>query len=122
MNHDECGFQPTELSALETPTVTDLEQAYQQIEKEIGLKRLTKTWAKLEIFLGLLAGGIGIYLLGYEKDLLMAGSGLMLFVLGGYLALAGHRSHLYQSSNDQLACLLTQLRTKSNETPRQHGG
>ncbi len=44
---------------------------------------------------------------------------LALFTFGSYLALAGHRSHLYQSSNALVAYLAGQLRStepKSTET------
>jgi hypothetical protein len=36
--------------------------------------------------------------------------GLALFVLGGYLALAGHRSHLYQSHNELTTYLVREIR------------
>jgi hypothetical protein len=38
-----------------------------------------------------------------------AGAGLGLFTLGGYLALAGHRSHRYQSNNELAAYLVEEL-------------
>jgi hypothetical protein len=61
------------------------------------------TWAKVEILLGLLAVGLGL-LLGVwaltrkEIEWGLAAPGLILFVLGGYLTLAGQRSHLYRSN------------------------
>jgi len=36
---------------------------------------------------------------------------VILFALGGYLALAGHRSHLYQSNNRLAAYLAAQIRS-----------
>jgi hypothetical protein len=61
-------------------------------------------WAKLEIFLGLAAAGAGLlsgdWLLNRpleQVEWLWVGGSLALFVLGGYLALAGHWSHLYRS-------------------------
>lgn len=86
-----------------------------------------KVWAKLEIFLGLLAmaaamiGGTRYAIIeSREKDdiywMLWAGQAA-LFVLGGYLALAGHRSHLYQSNNRLAAYLAELIRTHSN-SPR----
>jgi len=41
-----------------------------------------------------------------EVEWPFAAVGLALLVLGGYLALAGHRSHLYQSNNELAALLL----------------
>lgn len=70
----------------------------EQFYRDTGLKRLTPVWAKLEIFLGLLAVAGGLRLIGHANEL-PAAAGMALFVLGGYLALAGHRSHLYQSNN-----------------------
>ncbi len=64
-------------------------------------------WAKTEIFLGLTANGIGLFLGVWllarpasEFDWGMVAGALMLYVLGGYLAMAGHRSHLYRSDNE----------------------
>lgn len=66
--------------------------------RQTGFKRLSPVWAKLEIVLGLLAVACGLRLISHPDEL-MAAAGVTLFVLGGYLALAGHRSHLYQSNN-----------------------
>lgn len=65
---------------------------------QTGLKRLSPYWAKFEIFLGLNAVSFGLRLL-YHNNELLAVTGIALFALGGYLALAGHRSHQYQSNN-----------------------
>ncbi|MGF1581726.1 MAG: hypothetical protein ACFCD0_20545 [Gemmataceae bacterium] len=40
---------------------------------------------------------------------------LLLFILGGYLALAGHRSHIYQSQNDRTAYLMELIRPSEDE-------
>jgi hypothetical protein len=86
------------------------------LQAALGYKPLSRTWAKAELFLGLLAAGAGL-LLGtwavsrqVNVEWLFAAIGLALFVLGGYLALAGHRSHLYQSNNELTALLLEQVR------------
>lgn len=72
---------------------------------ETGFKRLRPSWAKIEIALGLSVAVLGLRVLiappAFVVDqgvvaLLLAGS---LAVLGLYLAMAGHRSHLYQSQN-----------------------
>jgi hypothetical protein len=74
------------------------------LRAKLGHKPLNRAFAKLEIFLGLSAISAGFWL----------GAGLvtsMLFVLGGYLALAGHRSHIYQSNNELTAYLVGEIRS-----------
>lgn len=86
----------------------------------LGYKPLNRTWAKAEILLGLTAAGAGL-LLGVRAAVQplaelpwgFAAAGLALFVLGGYLALAGHRSHLYQSNNELTAFLADEIHNKS---------
>jgi hypothetical protein len=82
-----------------------------------GYRPLSRTWAKVEILLGLCTAGSGLLLGDWvmsrsaaELDWTLAAGGLALFVLGGYLAMAGHRSHLYQSNNEQTACLIDEVR------------
>ena len=80
--------------------------------QRLGYQRLTPLWAKLEIFIGL--GAVGFAAALALSDALGqmfggVGAGVMawvLFVCGGYLAMAGHRSHLYQSQNAMLALLV----------------
>src|SRR4051812_21418970 len=86
-----------------------------------------KVWAKLEIFLGLLAFAAGI--IGALKQAVAQALTLQdavwlawasyaaLLVLGGYLALAGHRSHLYQSNNRIAAYLAERVRLQPHPTP-----
>jgi hypothetical protein len=83
----------------------------------LGYKPLNRVWAKVEILLGLGAAGAGLLLAEWglsrplsEVDLGWVAAGWVLFVLGGYLAMAGHRSHLYQSANEQTAFLLEEIR------------
>jgi uncharacterized membrane protein YGL010W len=92
--------------------MTDLERELSELHVHLGYKRLSRTWAKLEILFGLLAAGAGLLLDGYwlartgpTKTWLLLTAGLALFVFGSYLALAGHRSHLYQSGNERTAYL-----------------
>ncbi len=87
----------------------DKEKALSHLRAALGHRPLSRWWAKAEILLGLLATGTGL-LVGdravsrvTEMDWPTVAGGLALFVLGGYLALAGHRSHLYQSSNELAA-------------------
>jgi hypothetical protein len=90
------------------------EPAY--LHAKLGYKPLNHMWAKLEILLGLAAAGAGLLLgdwtLAREmNDLgwLFAAAALALFMLGGYLALAGSRSHLYQSNNELTAYLAAEI-------------
>jgi hypothetical protein len=101
--------------------VPDLERTLADLHARLGRKRLNRTWAKLEILLGLAAAGLGLLLgngsLGdatHEIDPTRLAAGLTLFILGGYLALAGHRSHLYQSSNEQIAYLADLIKTSND--------
>lgn len=61
-------------------------------------------WAKVELFLGLSAAGIAIAL-APTSPLLAA----PLFASGAYLALAGHRSHLYDAMSRQTAATWREL-------------
>ncbi len=82
----------------------------------LGHKPLSRTWAKAELLLGLTAAGVGLHLGTWavsrptEVEWPFAALGLALFVLGSYLAMAGHRSHLYQSNNELAALLWEHLR------------
>jgi hypothetical protein len=76
------------------------------------LRRFGGAWAKTEIFLGLAAAGVGLFLGHWllarpsaELAWGLLSAALALFVLGGYLALAGHRSHLYRSNMQTAASL-----------------
>jgi hypothetical protein len=94
---------------------------------ELGYKPLHRQWAKLEIAIGLMAAGAGI-LLGqwiWTQDLgdasWAAPAALALFVLGGYLTLAGHRSHLYQSNNELTAYLAAKIHDLNHKGfPNEH--
>jgi CHASE2 domain-containing sensor protein len=85
-----------------------------------GFKRLTPVWAKLELLFGLAAAGAGLLLevraaRAEEIHIGLGACGLALFVLGFYLALAGHRSHLYQSQNRLAAYLAGLIRSTTPE-------
>ena len=88
-------------------------------------KQLSRTWAKVEIFLGLAATGVGLGLGFYSllsnpkppMDWNGPAAGLLLFVFGAYLAMAGHRSHLYQSLNEQTNILLQHIQSMKEMTP-----
>jgi hypothetical protein len=91
-----------------------------RLHRELGLKRLNPVWAKGEILLGLFATAAGLVSgmrLAVRPEAEVPPwawlAPLLLVTLGGYLALAGHRSHLYQSSN-RLAAHLADLIRKHN--------
>ena len=85
-------------------SLPDRDPAWEEVYlRATGLSSLSPTWAKVEIVGGLAAAAGGLKLLlatGHESW-----SGAALMVLGLYLAMAGHRSHLYQSQNRQAAYL-----------------
>src|SRR5689334_10144876 len=93
------------------------DQLRAEVHDRLGYRRLNRGWAKAEILLGLTAAGAGLFLLTHARletsDALWSRlAGLALFVLGGCLAVAGHRSHLYPSSPDRLLLLVEELRLK----------
>jgi hypothetical protein len=78
---------------------------------------LGRAWAKAEILIGLTVLATGLFLgiwqlpdvLGTSKFGLFL-AGLALFVLGGYLTLAGHRSHIYRWNNQNTVTLIDEVR------------
>jgi hypothetical protein len=107
------------------PSVADAEA---RLRADLGLKPLSPAWAKAEIFLGIAsvsAGHLcGIYAIVHLAEaafwaLIVAS--LLLQTLGGYLGLAGHRSHVYQSQNKLAAWLATQSASQSGGQDSSHG-
>jgi hypothetical protein len=102
---------------------TSPDDAFDRLHRDLGLKPLSPVWAKVEIVLGLVAVAVGLVggmrLAAHEartgEDVFWtAWVGMAaLVVLGGYLALAGHRSHLYQSNNRLAAHLAELIRKQS---------
>jgi hypothetical protein len=84
----------------------------------LGHRRLSRVWAKCEILLGLLATAVGLVVavasISSQSpiDWPTLAAGVLLIVLGGYLTLAGHRSHLYQSNNELTAYLAEIIRAR----------
>jgi len=104
---------------------THTPESLNRLYRDLGYQPLSHWWGRAEIFLGLLTTAVslftmlylGVYILYYtnlqrEVDIgLLIGPGIgaaFLFALGGYLALAGHRRHLYES-NDRLTAYLADL-------------
>lgn len=87
-----------------------------EVRARLGYRRLNRGWAKAEILLGLTSVGAGLFVglpaasRSVDESYFLLVAGLLLFVLGGYLTLAGHRSHLYQSSNERLVLLIEEIR------------
>ncbi len=86
------------------------------VRRALGWKRLSLVWAKLEIVAGLAVAVLGGRVRTGAGPIAWAGE--VLIVLGLYLAMAGHRSHLYQSMNRQTAYLL-QMLERATGTPRE---
>jgi hypothetical protein len=105
--------------------MTENETRVAHLYERLGYRPLNRTWAKVEVLLGLLAAALGL-LLGVwslsrpsvEIPWGPAGVALALLVLGGYLALAGQRSHLYQSANELTAYLADLIRDHSDKGQR----
>jgi hypothetical protein len=98
------------------------DKALHELHEHLGYRPLSRIWAKLEIFLGLSAAGIGLFLGRWaqpegESFVLFTVAGVVLFVLGGYLTLAGHRSHLYRASNDRTAYLASLIHNYQTKGP-----
>lgn len=92
------------------------EESLAKLHARLGYKKLNRTWAKIEILLGLACSGGGLLLgianlvpvqPGIRWEFVLAG--LVLYVLGSYLALAGSRSHIYQSNNELAAYLVEEI-------------
>jgi hypothetical protein len=93
------------------------EQHRTDLHSFLGYRPLTRTWAKVEVLLDPGAAGAGLLLGDWvlsraagEIQWGLAAAALALFVLGGYLAMAGHRSQLYQSMNELTAYLVEEIR------------
>src|SRR4051794_28042415 len=100
----------------------DKGRALSRLREALGHRPLSRPWAKAEVLLGLLSAGLGLLLGDWalrppDAAWPLAAAGLGLFVLGGYLALAGHRSHLYQSNKELAAYLAEEIRSLK-ELPR----
>ena len=79
--------------------------------------KLGRGWAKTEILLGLLSTAAGLLIgttqgigVHAEGNWLVTAASLALFILGGYLAMAGHRSHLYRWNNRNTVILIDEIR------------
>jgi hypothetical protein len=97
--------------------MSDVESQRQRLHADLGWSRLSPVWAKVEIVLGLLsaAGGLLVGVHAVARDAVeihwpLAVAGAALQTLGVYLALAGHRSHLYQSQTKLAAWLAAQIK------------
>jgi hypothetical protein len=101
----------------------DRDSALMRLHRDLGLKPLTKRFARLEIFLGLLVVSIGLLAISrasfqpLEIESGVIAAGVILTVLGGYLALAGQRSLLYQSNNMLVAYLAELIRRSNDKGP-----
>jgi hypothetical protein len=88
-----------------------------RLHHTLGLKRLSPAWAKLELLGGLAVAAAGLVGIARGPDPLTVAAGAAAFALGFYLALAGHRSHLYQSNNRLAAYLAALTRSRHEAQP-----
>jgi hypothetical protein len=97
-----------------------IELALDCLDADLGHRHLNKVWAKVEILFGLFALGsgllFGIWAMTKSADFTVESMliSLSLYALGGYLTLAGNRSHLYQSNN-RLTAYLAELMRQANK-------
>jgi hypothetical protein len=96
--------------------MTETKPLLSDLHARLGFKRLSRTWAKIEILLGLAGAGAGMLLGNWtlsrpvpEPPWSLVAIAMALFVLGGYLTMAGSRSHLYQSNNELTAYLAQEI-------------
>lgn len=92
---------------------SEMDRVLAEFHRDLGWKRLNRAWAKFEILLGLAAAGSGMLIAHsltgaapWLEGSSTFGLSLALITLGLYLALAGHRSHLYLSQAWLVAYLL----------------
>ncbi len=98
----------------------DTESSLTALHSALGMKKLNPVWAKMEIFLGLAAAAAGLMVAirilasaPVEIDWVRIIVSMALMVFGAYLAMAGHRSHLYQSNNKLAAYLADRISKRS---------
>jgi hypothetical protein len=96
--------------------MTEIEQSLTELHRALGMKQLNPHWAKAEVFLGLAAAATGLMMavrvlapVSLEMDWSRIVISMALMVFGVYLAMAGHRSHLYQSNNKLAAYLAGEI-------------
>lgn len=76
------------------------------VYRALGRQRPSLAWAKAELALGLIA--IAIAALFASSGDVLTWLACPLVALGGYLTLAGHRTHLYDAMTRQTALLYSQ--------------
>jgi hypothetical protein len=77
-----------------------MDERLEQVHRDLGLPRARLGWAKVEIFLG---AGAASGALVWASQGGVAWLAVPLATLGAYLALAGHRAHLYDAMSRQTA-------------------
>ena len=100
-------------------------ESLDRLYRDLGFEPLSHWWGRGEMFIGLLGMATSVCVMLFlavealhnaaPKDTIadrfIGGAALgavFLFALGGYLALAGHRRHIYES-NDRLTAYLADL-------------
>jgi hypothetical protein len=100
-------------------------EALDRLYRDLGFQPLSHWWGRGEMLAGLLGVAVSVCLMLFLAVEALHGAGpkdtvadrffnvtavgaVSLFALGGYLTLAGHRRHLYES-NDRLTAYLADL-------------
>lgn len=110
-----------------------IDASLDQLYRDAGFRPLSHWWGRAEMVIGLTAmalGAFGMILVSTEvlrqtamdvsrKEEFRFPTGpvvgcVLLFVLGGYFALAGHRRHLYESGDRLAAYLADVIRSQMN--------
>lgn len=102
------------------PMPTPSDDPVDLLHRDLGFRRLRPWWAKTEIAIGLAAAAAGLVFgcraaTRPDPDPAELAALVALATFGGYLALAGHRSHLYQSNNRLVAYLADLIRRPSRD-------
>lgn len=79
-----------------------MDERLDDVHRDLGLPRARLGWAKVEIFFGAAAASGGL-VWGSQGG--VAWLAVPLATLGAYLALAGHRAHLYDAMSRQTAII-----------------
>src|SRR5437764_151693 len=113
-----------------------IEAALDQLYRDVGFRPLSHWWGRVEMMLGLLAmaaGTFGMILIApdvvrslsfqsrapveFEFPYAYLIGSFGLFVLGAYMAMSGHRRHLYESADKLTAYLADVIRSQGVAAP-----
>jgi len=99
--------------------VTEFAESLAEVYRLLSRRPPSLWWSKAEIVLGLAAVSIGLTFFEAQEYATTLGPALM--TLGGYLALAGHRSHVYDAMTRQTAVILSMATMRRGRQEREQG-